>query len=165
MSDLQGESSSSGSSLHGSCRASVPHATVTAQVPHATVTAQVLEDEDSRDAGASTGNHCSSGAAMGGGGVAIGSSRRRSKASLHDHECWGYLLSGVRCDATKRGVAIRGTSHFYSHFCAACHTEGVRIPVDRLRILSKEVAQGARVRRATTHWHPRPLRAACVPQS
>ena len=157
MSDVHCESSSSGSSLHGSCRASVPHAPVTAQVPHATVTAQVLEDEDSRDAGASTGNHCSSGAAMGGGGVAIGSRRRRSKASLHDHECWGYLLSGIRCDATKRGVAIRGTSHFYSHFCAACHTEGVRIPVDRLRILDREVAQGVRARHASHSPAPAPF--------
>ena len=66
-------------------------------------------------------------------------------------ECWGAMLSGTPCDAAKWGMNIRGTSHFFAHFCAACQTKGVRIPANRLRILSREAAQGARLPITETH--------------
>ena len=91
------------------------------------------------------------------GATAAGSGRKTSPASLGGSECWGHKLSGTRCDATKWGVSIRGTSHFYMRFCAACQTEGVRIPVDRLRILDREVAQGVRARHASHSPAPAPF--------
>ena len=54
--------------------------------------------------------------------------------SVADNPCWGGLLQGssAHCSA---GFEFPSGSHFKDRVCPRCRSEGVRIPLDRLRAL------------------------------
>ena len=74
--------------------------------------------------------------------------------------CWGSVLSGRPC--LSGSYSLRGQSHFFRHFCAACQENGVRVPASRVRMLPNPPPLANNTANGVRSYHTRGKRRAQV---